>query len=89
MKYRKKPLIIEADQWFPGCEFEGVIDKEENGMPLMFADENNIFHQCAKIKTLEGDMIVRPGDYVITGIKGEKYPCKPHIFEATYEKIEE
>ena len=39
------------------------------------------------IRTLEGDMTARPGDYIITGIKGERYPCKPDIFEATYELV--
>lgn len=39
-----------------------------------------------KIKTLEGTMIAEPGDYIITGIKGEQYPCKPDIFEKTYER---
>lgn len=40
------------------------------------------------IHTLEGDMIASPGDWIITGINGEKYPCKPDIFEETYEKVE-
>lgn len=40
------------------------------------------------IHTLEGDMIASPGDWIITGINGEKYPCKPNIFEETYEKVE-
>lgn len=40
------------------------------------------------IHTLEGDMIASPGDWIITGINGEKYPCKPDIFEETYEKID-
>lgn len=40
------------------------------------------------IHTLEGDMVARPGDWIITGIKGERYPCKPDIFEATYEPVE-
>ena len=41
------------------------------------------------IHTLEGDMIASPGDYIITGIQGEEYPCKPDIFEQTYELLEE
>lgn len=41
------------------------------------------------IHTLEGDMIAEPGDWIITGVKGERYPCKPDIFEATYERVEE
>ena len=40
------------------------------------------------IATLEGDHLVTPGDWIITGVKGEHYPCKPDIFEATYEKVE-
>lgn len=40
------------------------------------------------IHTLEGDMIASPGDWIITGVNGEKYPCKPDIFEKTYEKID-
>ena len=40
------------------------------------------------IKTLEGDMIAQKGDYIITGVKGEEYPCKPDIFELTYERID-
>ena len=61
MKYRKKPVVIEAY----------IADKEE------------IIH------TLEGDMKASVGDYVITGIKGERYPCKPDIFEQTYEYYNE
>ena len=41
------------------------------------------------IHTLEGDMVASPGDYVITGVNGEKYPCKPDIFEKTYEPVED
>jgi hypothetical protein len=46
-------------------------------------------HWHGWIETLEGGHIVCPGDYIITGVKGERYPCKPDIFEATYEKVEE
>jgi hypothetical protein len=49
---------------------------DENGKPVL------------KIQTLEGDMIASIGDYIIKGIKGEFYPCKPDIFEQTYEKVE-
>lgn len=44
---------------------------------------------CVEIETLEGVLIANPGDWIITGIKGEKYPCRPDIFEATYEPVEE
>lgn len=66
MKFRKKPIIVEAEQWFP--------DEER---------------QFLMLKTLEGYMEVSPGDWIITGINGEKYPCKPDIFEKTYELVEE
>lgn len=49
-------------------------------------------YQCTQeeiIHTLEGDMIASPGDYVITGVHGEKYPCKPDIFHKTYESVPE
>lgn len=46
------------------------------------------FHDHGWIDTLEGEHNVCPGDWIITGVKGERYPCKPDIFEATYEKVE-
>ena len=76
-KFRKKPIIIEAEQWFPGIRIEGL---EIGGY---FGDPD------AYIETLEGVMKLSPGDWIITGIKGEKYPCKPDIFKATYELVEE
>ena len=79
MKYRKKPIIIEATQWF----HHGDHPKVE----VYFAGPGDIV--LGSILTLEGGYIVTPGDYIITGIKGEHYPCKPDIFEATYEKVEE
>lgn len=61
MKYRKKPIIIEA-----------------------YRTERKLV-----IRTLEGDMVASPGDYIITGVRGEQYPCKPDVFEAIYEPVEE
>jgi hypothetical protein len=71
-KFRKKPVVVEVEQWLPGKKIDGV-----------FGDEDGHF-----IVTLEGMHRVSPGDYIITGVKGEKYPCKPDIFEATYEPVE-
>lgn len=76
MKYRKKPVVIEAVQ------FNGCISIHP---AIMRAPGEN---QPAYIETLEGRMIVSDGDYVITGVKGEVYPCKPDIFEMTYEVAE-
>ena len=61
MKFRKKPIVIEAYQ----------TDKE------------------LIVQTLEGQLHASPGDWIITGIRGEKYPCKPDVFEKTYEPVQE
>lgn len=71
-KYRKKPVVIEAEQWFPNKEIKGV----------------RVLGSIARIETPEGDLEVSSGDYVITDTEGEKYPCKPDIFEKTYEIAE-
>ena len=80
MKYRKKPVVIEATQWFKDGDHWAVAKYQGNGQQL---------EGCGWVKTLEGGHIVRPGDYIITGVKGEHYPCKPDIFEMTYELVEE
>jgi len=75
MKFRKKPVVIEATQWFKNGDHPAVYIGYLSGRP--------------RVDTLEGPMFVTPGDWIITGIKGEHYPCKPDIFEATYEPVEE
>ena len=74
--FRKKPIVIEAVQWFPNKKIEGVATGAK------WAKDRG----C--INTLEGPMIVCPGDWIITGIAGEVYPCKPDIFSQTYEPVE-
>ena len=74
-KYRKRPVVVDAFQWFAG---EDIIEGMEWGSDRMLP----------YIETLEGKMYVSPGDYVITGVKGELYPCKPDVFEASYERCE-
>lgn len=61
MKFRKKPVVVDAYQ----------TDREMN------------------IETLEGVMHAEPGDWIITGVNGERYPCKPDIFEKTYEQVQD
>ncbi len=78
-QYRKRPIIIEAVQWFPGVAVEGVIEG-----PYISGDEQLYAARCP---TLEGVFGVTPGDYIITGVQGEKYPCKPDIFSATYDLV--
>lgn len=83
MKFRKKPVEIEAVQW-SGSNWHEMLAwaKWEEGGDVW--TDGNIL----KIKTLEGTMDANPGDWVICGVKGELYPCKPDIFEATYEAVE-
>lgn len=114
MKYRKKPIVIEATQWFKSGDHPEDSRKEFKGSDgKMFLGEGkvvryyrnpnlngqmlcenshggcgNIMHNHGWIDTLEGGHVVCPGDWIITGIKGEYYPCKPDIFEATYDLVE-
>src|SRR5690606_38625905 len=83
MKFRKKPIEIEAWQngsgepqrlWFIRAVVSGTIIVNED--------------YTMTIKTLEGDHLAQPNDWIIRGVKGELYPCKPDIFEATYEAVE-
>lgn len=83
-KYRKKPIVVEAIQVRYGYinlkevhEFLG----EQGGF-------HNLLGKKPFIRTLEGDMYISDGDYIIKGVQGEFYPCKPDIFEATYETVD-
>ncbi len=121
MKYRKKPVVIEATQWFKNGDHPLDYSEDrrgiEDGKPVIIpASErrekgwegdivryfrhpdvsgeklckhcNIRMHDHGWIDTLEGGHNVCPGDFIITGVKGERYPCKPDIFEATYDKVE-
>ena len=79
-KYRKKPVTIEAIQW--NGENLSKIDE--------FTESKVKNHESVLIiPTLEGDMEVSIGDYIIKGVNGEFYPCKPNIFAKTYEEVTE
>ena len=110
-KYRKKPVVVEATQWFKNgdhpdddCE---IVDTASGGE---IQGEGGIVrhyrrpdipgevpcHLCGVvmldhgwIEMLEGGHTVCPGDWIITGVENERYPCKPRIFEATYEAVPE
>lgn len=110
MKFRKKPVVIEAvlfegikpdgrwmlgsggfhaeppPDWFQKAHADGTITQAtvERGEVNLVAN----WKECLWIKTLEGGHIASPGDWIIQGVKGELYPCKPDIFEATYEAAE-
>lgn len=85
-KYRKKPVVIEAIQWTGDNwnEIGGFIPVPETTMGEKFPSDD---HWRIYIDTLEGRMTCELNDWIIKGVKGEFYPCKPDIFEATYEKV--
>lgn len=119
MKYRKKPVVVEAHQWLrngdhpldyvavvsdfgTGLDYSPQRQKEfdwEGQLVRRFRRPDvtggteckhcgQLMHYHGWIDTLEGGHIVCPGDYIITGVSGEHYPCKPSIFVATYEAVE-
>ena len=89
MKYKKKPVIIEAIQLLNNnssieecLKFIYNVFITDDDIETVKNDKN------IRIQTLEGDMKASFGDYIIKGVNGEFYPCKPDIFEKTYESIE-
>lgn len=85
MKYRKKPVVIEAVQW-PGYPTDLI--KDFVGPSLVSEQREGIGAVGYWIKTLEGhSYMLTKDDYIIKGVQGEFYPCKPDIFEQTYEKV--
>ena len=98
MKFRKKPVVIEAEQ-FSVATLGGDPGKLPPGVTVVLVDLNDgrVLAEYDKdkphpagnmafgIKTIEGWHVVTDGDWIITGVKGERYPCKPDIFAATYE----
>jgi len=85
-KFRKKPVVIEAIQWTGNLDDlpRIIMELSVTDARLMATDGKHL-----DIKTLEGVMTAGVGDWIIRGVKGEIYPCKPDIFEATYEAAEE
>lgn len=121
MKFRKKPVVIEAHQWFKNGDHPDDYSKDHDGWeggelrvftgaerkangwegdvvryfrhPGVPGEQvcqhcGSTMHVHGWIDTLEGGHNVCPGDWIITGVKGERYPCKPDIFVATYEPAE-
>lgn len=100
-KFRKKPVVIEAVQWWPPGDPRhdpsmlthrkgNAVDPpdfRQVGDLWQFTTIRGMGDDIFHVRTLEGDLRVSPGDWIITGVKGEKYPCKPNIFEATYEPV--
>lgn len=103
MKYRKKPVVIEAIQW-NGNNLMEIECFRKGGNLIAFRKsiaestrefwrwdeyERIVEEKGLRIQTLEGEMKADIGDYIIKGVNGEFYPCKPDIFEKTYEKLSE
>lgn len=86
MLYRKKPVVIEAAQYTDEMRINDNLPK---GVVIAHWNESKYGEgDFPTIHTLKGPHLVDDGDYVITGVAGEKYPCKPDIFEQTYEPVE-
>lgn len=109
-KYRKKPVVIDAVQWFQNGDHPEDYDRDADYEEASECCEGQIvryyrhpdvsglktcqhcgriMHDHGWIDTLKGGHTVCPGDWIIKGVKGEFYPCKPDIFEATYEPVNE
>ena len=109
-RYRKKPVVIEATQWFKNGDhpedgddkyFDSVTGKPFRGEGLVVKYFRHpdvpgdircrhcliAMHDHGWIDTLEGGHNICPGDWIITGVKGERYPCKDDVFKATYESV--
>lgn len=108
-KYRKKPVVIEASQWFENGDHPlDEVQLLQRDSEASFYSEGKIVryyrhpkvpgqtvcHKCDRtmddhgwIDTLEDGHAVCPGDWIITGVKGEFYPCKPDIFKLTYDEV--
>lgn len=88
--YRKKPVVIEAVRWYGKLTDETEWPewfREELGANIR-VDGNTMYPKMTLvIITLEGDMRANPGDWIIRGVAGEIYPCKPEIFDATYDQV--
>lgn len=85
-KFRKKPVVIEAvrftlETW---RQCEAFCDGRAVAIGNWKHADDVV---CLQIETLEGDMTAMPGDWIIKGVRGEFYPCKPDIFEATYDEV--
>ena len=87
MKYRRRPIVVEAIKW-DGSNYREVCDFAGKKLFLEYAGFPPS-ERTLVIQTLEGTMHACAGDYIIRGIKGELYPCKPDVFKLTYEPLSE
>ncbi len=88
MRFRKKPVVIEATQWFKLGDHPNVIEVPSKVRHTWESRTTDLFNKdLGWVGTLEAGHVVTPGDWIITGVQGEQYPCKPDIFIATYEPV--
>lgn len=80
--YRKKPVVIQAIQWDGSNTLEILEFGDENDCPM------SLHEGKLELETLEGVHLANPGDFIIRGVNGELYPCKPDIFFKTYDEVE-
>ncbi len=85
-QFRKKPVVIEAEQFTEETK-QRVFSWARGYTQHVDATRDEAGNPALSIRTLEGDMTATLGDWVIKGVKGEFYPCKPDIFEMTYEPV--
>ncbi len=91
-KFRKKPVVVEAERFFPDEEPwpAGVTECVIGGADAGVADDvDDADERAFIITTLEGPLTVRPGNWIITGVEGERYPCRDDIFAVTYDPVPE
>lgn len=92
MRFRKKPVVVEASRWTKTCPHPAVEGYPWRGCRY---PARTVCDACGAllrdhgwVPTLEGGHVVCPGDWIITGVRGEHYPCKPDIFAETYEPVD-
>ena len=85
-RYRKRPVVIEAVQW-TGDNLDELFKLEDFKLNYTYPNSNKPGERVLGVYSLEGIMWASVGDYIIKGIKGEFYPCKPDIFKETYEEV--
>jgi len=86
MKFRKKPVVVDAMRWTGSNHFELMRWAESLGIEARWHFDS-LPEPEVQITTLEGVMRASVGDWIVVGVKGEQYPCKPDVFEATYEPV--
>ena len=83
MKFKKKPVVIDAIQWLG--DFSAIRTFMDGSEDVIFLND---YDNTLSVPTLEGQMKAQPNDWIVRGVKGEVYPVKPDIFDITYEPVD-